>query len=196
MTPTTLFALAGVAPAIPPLAAATVVLIDYQNEYVSGPLALPGIEAAVANARRLLAAARAAGARIVHVAHKGAAGGLFDRSAPRGGFIAGLEPETGEAVVEKTRPNGFSGTDLAARIGRAGTPVVVAGLMTHNCVSSTVRAALDLGYPITLVGDACATRDLPGFGGGVVAARAVHLATLAALADRHGRVAFTAEVTG
>lgn len=196
MTPTTLFALAGVTPAIPPLADAVVVLIDYQNEYLDGPLALPETEAPLDNARRLLAAVRAAGARIVHVAHKGAPGGLFDRAAPRGGFIPGLEPEDGEAVVEKTRPNGFSGTDLAARIGAAGTPIVVGGFMTHNCVSSTVRAALDLGYPITIVGDACASRDLPAFGGGVVAAHAVHAATLAALADRHGRVAFTAEVAG
>jgi nicotinamidase-related amidase len=53
------------------------------------------------------------------------------------------------------------------------------------CVSTTTRAALDLGYRSTVVASATATRDLPHpTGNGVVPARNIHEAALAALADR------------
>ena len=52
------------------------------------------------------------------------------------------------------------------------------------CVSSSVRAALDLGYRATLVAGAAGTRDLPLPGGGVIDAKSLHNASLAALADR------------
>lgn len=183
----TLFELAGLNPAPPPLAQASLILIDYQNEYLEGPLALTGAAEAVERAKALLAAARAAGARIFHVAHKGGPGGPFDRAAHRGAFIAGLEPAPTEAVVEKPRPNAFSGTPLAELLGAEPAKLIVLGFMTHNCVSSTVRAALDLGHGITVAGDACATRDLP-LAGGVVKAEELHRAELAALADRHACV--------
>lgn len=187
MPPVTLFALAGRQPVPPSLANSALVLIDYQREYLAGPLALPGAEAALGRVEVLLEAARAAGARIVHVAHKGAPGGLFDRAGERGAFIAGLEPRGEERVVEKTRPNAFSDTGLAALVGPAGTAVILAGFMTHNCVSSTARAGLDLGYAVTVAGDACATRDLPA-GEGIISAADLHRAELAALADRHAGV--------
>ena len=40
------------------------------------------------------------------------------------------------------------------------TELVVCGMMTHMCVDTTVRAAKDLGYLVTLISDACATKDL------------------------------------
>ncbi|WEX86367.1 cysteine hydrolase [Sinorhizobium garamanticum] len=186
--PFTLFSLAGREPAPPALGDATLILIDYQNEYLSGPLTLVDAEAAVERAGVLLAAARQAGAKIIHVAHRGAAGGPFDRATERGAFIDALKPLPAEAIVEKPRPNAFSGTGLADLVGPSGTKVVIAGFMTHNCVSSTARAALDLGYEITIAGDACATRDLPS-ATGIVSARDLHVAEVAALADHHACVA-------
>ncbi|MBP1887509.1 cysteine hydrolase family protein [Sinorhizobium mexicanum] len=193
-SPFTLFSLAGREPVPPALGEATLILIDYQNEYLSGPLTLVAAEAAVGHAGVLLAAARQAGAKIIHVAHKGAAGGPFDRAAERGAFIDTLKPLPSEAIVEKPRPNAFSGTGLADLVGPSGTKVVIAGFMTHNCVSSTARAALDLGYEITIAGDACATRDLPS-PAGPVTARELHIAELAALADRHACVTDVATLT-
>ncbi|MGL4242285.1 MAG: isochorismatase family protein, partial [Beijerinckiaceae bacterium] len=58
----------------------------------------------------------------------------------------------------------------------------------------TCRAALDLGYPVTLAHDACATRDLPAPGGGVISADALHRAELAALADRFVVLSSTADL--
>jgi hypothetical protein len=56
-----------------------------------------------------------------------------------------------------------------------------------------VRAALDLGFRSTVVADACAARDLPS-PGGVIPARALHEAELAALADRFAGVFTAAEI--
>ncbi len=191
--PKTLFAIANRAPRPPRLADATLILVDYQNEYLDGPLALTGARQAIERAERLLATMRQAGGRVVHVAHKGAPGGLFDRSQARGAIVAALAPLAGEAVVEKPRPNALSGTDLAALAGPPGAALIFAGFMTHNCVSSSVRAGKDLGYAMTVAGDACATRDLP-CPGGVIRARDLHAAELAALADHHAGVFDVAEL--
>ena len=186
--PLTLFQLAGREIKPPRLADAVLILIDYQNEYLEGPLKLHGCDEAVDLAAALIAAARAAGSTIIHVAHRGAPGGLFDRGHHRGAIIDALSPRSSEAVIEKIRPNGFSETGLAECIGSSGASIILAGFMTHNCVSSTARAALDVGYQITVAGDACATRDLPS-PNGVIAAADIHDAELAALADRHACIA-------
>ena len=193
MPPVTLLSLAGRIPAVPTLADAALVLIDCQNDYLKGPLALPDVGPAVANAARILAAARAAGTRIFHIVQKGSSGGLFDRTNWGGAIIAELEPRPGEAVIEKPRPNSFSGTSLETAIGKQGAELIFVGFMTHMCVSTTVRAALDLGFRSTLVSDACATRDLPS-PGGIIPAKALHEAELAALADRFAGVFATAEI--
>ena len=183
-------------PAIPArLGVAPLVLIDCQNDYLTGPLALAGMAAAVEAAGRLLDAARARGSAVIHVVQRGTAGGLFDLDGPGGAVIDRLAPLGGEAVVIKTRPNGFSDTTLLERLGEHGDGMIVAGFMTHNCVSSTVRAALDFGFLPTVATDATATRDLP-CSGGVVTAAALQRAELAGLADRHAVVVGVAELVG
>ena len=91
-TAKTLLQLAGADLNPPRLADAALVLIDIQNEYLAGPLALPDAEPAIARAAALLARAREAGAAIIHIAHRGKAGSLFDRSADRGAIVAELSP--------------------------------------------------------------------------------------------------------
>lgn len=177
------------------LGAAPLVLIDCQNDYLSGPLALACIDAAVEATGRLLGAARARGSKVIHVVQRGSAGGLFDLDGPGGAIIDLLAPWASESVVVKTRPNGFSDTTLLTELGETGGGMIVAGFMTHNCVSSTVRAALDLGILPTVAANATATRDLP-LSGGIVTAAEIQRAELAGLADRHAVVVTVAELTG
>ena len=88
-------------------------------------------------------------------------------------------------MVAKSLPNAFAGTDLDERLRAFGRKeLIVGGFMTHMCVSSTVRAALDLGYRCTVVAGATATRDLPDGQGGVVEAGTLQRAELSALSDR------------
>jgi nicotinamidase-related amidase len=188
--PKTLLELAGADLSLPQLSDCCLVLIDLQNEYRAGPLALPAADAAIASTARLLARSRAAGAKIIHVAHKGRAGGLFDREAERGAIVAELEPMPGEPVVEKTLPNAFAGTDLKERLAAAERKnVVLAGFMTHMCISSTARAALDLGFRVTIDAESCATRDLPDGRGGAIAAKTIHDVALVELSDRFAIIA-------
>ena len=189
-TAKTLLQLAGADLNLPRLADACLVLIDFQHEYLAGPLALPDANAAIANAARLLARARSAGAEVFHVAHKGRPGGLFDRDAERGAIVSALAPLDREPVVEKELPNAFAGTDLLARLAATGRKnIVLAGLMTHMCVSSTARAALDLGFRLTIDGGSCATRDLPDGRGGTIGAATIHEVALVELSDRFAIIA-------
>lgn len=196
--PKTLLEMAGASLSPPPLGDCAVLLIDFQNEYVDGKLALPDARSALAAAGRLLARARSVGVPVVHLAHKGRPGGLFDRDAHAGRIADAVKPQDGETVIEKGLPNAFAGTGLDAVLGQLGCKTIaVAGFMTHMCVSSTVRAALDLGYRSVVVADATATRSLPAAAGGeAISADSIQAASLAALADRFAIVIEASEDLG
>ncbi len=85
--PKTLLEMAGADMTPNALSDSALILIDYQMEYVTGGVPLPGVDAALAEAGRVLARARAADAPIVHIVHKGQAGGAFDLDGA-GGQIA------------------------------------------------------------------------------------------------------------
>ncbi|MEO9874762.1 MAG: cysteine hydrolase family protein [Anderseniella sp.] len=188
--PTTLLQLAGADLEPPKLGDACLVVIDMQNEYLDGPVALPEAEAAITHAQSLLAKARDAGSCVVHIAHKGRAGSLFDRDAERGRIVDELTPLSHETVIEKALPNAFAGTELADLINKTGrNDVIIVGFMTHMCVSSTARAALDLGLRVTIDAGSCATRDLPDGRGGRIDAATLNDVALVELSDRFAVIA-------
>lgn len=187
--PTTMFHLSGRSYPPAKLGQASLIIIDAQKEYLSGPLALSGMDEAVANIGKLLAAARKAGRPIIHVRHLGTVGGLFDPQGPRGHFIPGLEPQGDEIIIEKRMPNAFKNTKLHETLQELGhLDLIVCGFMSHSSVSTTVRRAKDYGYRCTLAEDACATRDL-SFKGGVIPAAQVQQTELAIMADNFACVA-------
>ncbi len=187
--PKTLLAMAGVENRPHPWHDSVLLLIDMQNEYRSGKLPLPGVEPALAEGAALLERARSAGTPVVHVQHEGKPGGAFDPGSEAFALADPVAPREGEGRVRKALPNAFAGTDLDALLkGYGRKNLIVGGFMTHMCVSSTVRAALDLGYGSTVVAAACATRDLPDGVGGVVPSDQLHRAELAALSDRFAMV--------
>ena len=179
----TMFQLTGRGYAAANLSNASLLIIDAQNEYLSGPLALAGMEAATANIALLLEAARKAKRPVVHVRHLGTVGGMFDPQGPRGEFIAGLEPTGDEVIIEKRMPNAFNDTGLQSALEKLGPlDLIVCGFMSHSSVSTTVRAAKDSGFRCTLVEDACATRDLPT-ANGVISAADVQRTEMAIMND-------------
>lgn len=177
------------------LTGATVIIIDAQNEYVDGQLPLHRIGQAVDKLAELIDRARKAGSPIVHIVHKGRAGGLFDPDGSGGKMIERVLP-SGETVISKTLPNAFAKTDLDAQLKAIGNDaIIIAGFATHMCVSATTRAALDLGYRTTVVADATATRTLPDpTGKGDIDAQDVHRVALAELADRFASVVHLNEI--
>ena len=187
----TMFQLTGRGYAAANLSNASLLIIDAQNEYLSGPLALSGMEAATANIALLLEAARKAKRPVVHVRHLGTVGGMFDPQGPRGEFITGLEPTGDEVVIEKRMPNAFNNTGLKEALEKLGhLDLIVCGFMSHSSVSTTVRAAKDYGFRCTLVEDACATRDLPT-ANGVISAADVQRTEMAIMNDNFATLAQT-----
>ncbi|MBS1882159.1 MAG: cysteine hydrolase [Actinobacteria bacterium] len=179
--------------ALAPLSASTLVLIDAQRTYTTGPLELDGIGASIDHAAELLARARAAGAPVVHVQHDAGEGSLFDVGAESGAIVEALAPREDEATVVKAHPNSFFDTGLEQLLGDRSRPLVIAGFMTHMCVDATSRAAFDLGYSVNVVAAATATRPLPGLAGEVPAAT-VKSAALAALGDAFAVVVETEDL--
>ena len=173
------------------------VLIDLQNDYFpGGSMELHGADAAVAQAATLLQAFRQRSAAVFHIQHIARRPGatFFLPGTPGAEIHAAVRPREGETVVVKHFPNSFRETPLLDALRAAGaSQLVIAGMMTHMCVDSTVRAAADLGLPCALAQDACATRDLQ-FGGQHVAAAQVQLAYLAGLNGLFARVLPTREL--
>ena len=167
----------------------SLIMIDCQNTYREGIMRLEGVEAAMAEAARLLARARAAGIPIFHIMHDAGEGSPYDVHAEIGQISEQVAPVAGEPVIVKNYPNSFVGTDLDARLREApGRDLILAGFMTHMCVNSTARGAFNLGYRPTVVASATATRELPGAGGVPVPAQALQAASLAAIGDLFGVV--------
>ena len=193
--PQTLLKMVGVKSEASHLSDSVVVIIDAQREYVDGKLRLDGIDASLKEASIMLERARKAGTPVIHVVHKGKPGGvLFNPDGPYFEIASAVAPKQDEPVVVKTLPNAFAGTKLEDLISKTGRKnLIVIGYMTHMCVSTTVRAALDKGYRTTVVAGATATRDLPDGSGGTVSAKDVQRANLAALADRFATVVQSAK---
>lgn len=149
-----------------------------------------------ANGLALLAAWRRAGGPIIHVRHDSVEPGSTLRPGQAGhAWRPGFGPRGDEPVLAKSVNAAFIGTDLDLQLRRLrADAVVVFGLTTDMCVSTTVRVGSNLGWPMIVAGDACATFDLPDGRGATLPAdtvQAVHLGTLRA---EFARVLTTAEM--
>jgi nicotinamidase-related amidase len=180
-----------------PMPDTALLVIDIQNDYFpGGAMELEGADAAGAKAGAAIAKFRKEGKPVLHVRHLSVRpGSTFFLPGTKGAEIhAAATPAGGETVIEKNFPNSFRNTDLKATLDKLQIKnLVVAGMMTHMCVDASVRHAADLGYKITLLGDACATRA-QSYGGEKVPARQVHAAFLAALNGFYAKVVDTHEL--
>ncbi|MEU9608847.1 isochorismatase family protein [Streptomyces sp. NPDC048057] len=188
---TTLREVVGLDGRLPALADATLVLIDFQNTYRTGVMALEGVDEALTAGARLLAAARAQGTPVVHVVNDGGEGTPYDVRAEIGAISPEVAPVDGEPVIVKKFPDSFVGTDLEQVLNDLGSgpDLVLAGLMTHMCIASTAQGAFNRGYRPTVVAEATATRALTAPDGTVLPAATLHTAALTTIADLFGLVA-------
>ncbi|OQV15898.1 putative Uncharacterized isochorismatase family protein YddQ [Hypsibius exemplaris] len=134
------------------------VVIDVQNEYISGKFLIeyPPVESSLANIKKALDAAEKHGIPVVMVQH------VLPESAPifaRGSHGVKLHPSIASRpyahFVEKTLPSCFAGTDFGAWLtaNKIDTLTIV-GYMTHNCDDSTMREAFHAGYEVEFLHDA------------------------------------------
>lgn len=179
------------------MAKRALIIVDLQNEYqADGKLPLEQLEQAVANAKRVVNAARDTQDMIVHVRHEtpGSDDAAFAVGSSGTEIIKAVAPIEGETVLTKHYPNSFRDTGLKSLLDDAGVgDVVIVGAMSHMCIDATARAAFDFGYGVTVVGDACATRAL-SIDGIDVPAALVHAAFMAALAFAYAKVVSTTDL--
>ena len=106
-----------------------------------------------------------------------------------------VKPAPGELVLVKNVNSAFIGTDLKERLDQADVKtVVIVGLTTNHCVSTTARMAGNYGYRVILVSDATATFDRVGINGEKYDAETMHLTSLASLNDEFATVVNTEDL--
>ncbi|MGW4744954.1 isochorismatase family protein [Streptomyces sp. NPDC004290] len=192
---TTLRDVIGLPQELPRLGESALIMIDFQNTYRTGVMRLDGAERALAAGARLLAAARAAGAPVVHIVNDGGEGTPYDIRAEIGAISDEVAPVEGEKVVVKQYPNAFHATDLEETLQDLGVTgdLVIAGFMTHMCVLFTAQGAFNLGYRPTVVAEATATRPLEAPDGSVQPSEVLQAASLTTVRDLFGTVARTVD---
>jgi len=155
-------------------------LIDIQNIYFTpGPFLLYKPKAAAKNASVLLDQFRREGKIVVHVKHD------FKMFAEIHKIV---EPLPGEKIIYKKNPSSFLNTDLQEYLSSQGIEkLIVAGMMSHMCVDTTVRACQDYGYEVVVIEDACTTKNL-SFNGYEIDAITVHHAFMASLDEMFAKV--------
>lgn len=149
-------------------------LVDFVEAYFepSSPL-FAGVDATLASALRVLAAARRAGIPVIltNVQYQkgGANGGVFFRKVPAlgsfevgnplGAWPKGLKPEPGELVISKQYPSAFFGTSLASTLTANGIDTtIITGVTTSGCIRATCIDAVSHGFIPIIVEEAVGDR--------------------------------------
>ena len=175
---------------------ATLLVIDLQvgfDDPARGPRNNPDAERNVA---ALLATWRAAGAPVIHVHHDSPdVSGYLRRGTPGNAVKPEARPRAGEKIYRKSVNSAFIGTKLESDLRRAGVrTLVIVGLSTNHCISTTARMAGNLGFETFVVADATATFDRAGLDGTIRCAADVHAAALSDLQDEFAQIVHTRSV--
>jgi nicotinamidase-related amidase len=146
--------------------------IDAEHAHAARPYFYDRLAATVLpHQRSLLAAARRARVEVLHTLIESLTQDGRDRSldhklsdihvpkgAPEGRILDEVAPRADEIVLPKTSSGVFNSTNIDYVLRNLGVRfLIVAGVVTDQCVDMAVRDAADRGYYVTLVGDACAT---------------------------------------
>lgn len=138
------------------------VVIDVQNEYVTGhlPIVHPAVESSLERIGAAMDAATAAGIPVVVVRHNEPEG-LFVTGTPEWQLHPAVAGRPHDVLIDKALPGSFTATELESWLRERGLErLAVAGYMTHMCVDTTSRQAMHLGFEVTVLDDATGTIDV------------------------------------
>jgi len=172
------------------------IVVDVQQAFLDSRFGERNNLRAESNIARLLAAWRSSGRPIRHVVHDSVEPNSLLRPDSSGNAIQAVAtPKAGEPVYRKHVNSAFIGTKLEGdlRHDRIDT-VVIVGLTTNHCVSTTARMAGNLGFKTFVVSDATASFARPALDGTLRPAEDVHSAALSDLDGEFATVVDTAEV--
>jgi nicotinamidase-related amidase len=166
-------------------------LIDFQNEYFDGKLALPDARKALEQGRKLLEFADWNGMSVAHVLHVNPTEApIFAQDSKGARVVDDIRPDERHVVLHRHTVSIFAGTELNARLKEAGVEtIIIAGLMTHASVATAAREAALLGYEVIVASDAVATRSVDAWDrDGMIPHDVLNRAALAGISDAFGSV--------
>ena len=171
-------------------------IIDVQMGLDAPQLGKRNNQDAESNMATLLAKWRKSSGTVIHVKHNSTEPNSTLRPDQPGNEIKAIvQPEAGERLFEKTVNSAFIGTELQNHLEELEIQdLVVVGLTTDHCVSTSVRMAANLGFNVWLVEDGTATFDRTGFDGVYYSAEQMHAINLASLNGEFCTVVKTADV--
>lgn len=175
---------------------AALIVIDVQQAFNDPSWGQRNNHRAEDNIGALLAKWRETGRPLFHIQHRSQrADSLFHPDAPGFKVKPQAQPLAGEPVLFKNVNSSFIGTDLEQRLRAAniGT-VVICGITTDHCVSTTTRMAGNFGFDAYIVSDATATFERTGPDGRHYTAQEMHDTALASLHREFATVVDTATV--
>jgi len=104
-------------------------------------------------------------------------------------------PKVNEVVIKKSVNSAFIGTNLKEKLDNGDiNQLVIVGLTTDHCVSTTTRMAGNYGYETFVISDATATFNRKGVNGQVFSAQLIHETALASLKDEFATIMTTKEI--
>ncbi|MBI1730503.1 cysteine hydrolase [Candidatus Acetothermia bacterium] len=167
---------------------AALILIDVQKGFDDPKWGARNNLDAEKRMAQLLEAWRGAGRPVFHVQHLSRMAGSPLRPGQKGCEIKEIVmPLDREPVIQKHVNSAFIGTALEYRLLESGIEaVVLAGLTSDHCISTTARMSANLGFETFVVSDATATFDRTGPNGKHYAADQIHELALVSL---HGEFA-------
>jgi nicotinamidase-related amidase len=183
--------LLGVPPSTASPSDSVLIIIDAQNEYSSGKLAVTNAEASGKVIASLLEKYRSANGKVVHVLHKTPDGApIFTPGTELAEEFSSLKAKDGEELIWKMHPGSFAETNLDEVLKKWEIKkLVLVGYMAHVCVSTTARQAAQRGYDVIVVEDGIGDRDIPGVKGDELTK-----VTLAELGDVFATVVKSADI--
>ena len=156
------------------------VIVDAQKAFMSGDGAVPASEEVVRSLGELLRRARERGAVVVHLQNDRPLGTVDEPHQPGWDLYFAAHSCDREAVIRKTKDDGFDDTPLAELLNRHGVQrLCIGGVMSEMCVAATARTALARRLGVVMPHDAHATYDIgaaPGISAEVPAAMASRVA--------------------
>lgn len=171
-------------------------VIDVQKGLDNPALGERNNPEAESNIALLLAHWRQQELPVVHVQHCSTEhGSLLQPELPGNAIKPEAQPLAEEKLFSKTVNSAFIGTGLESYLQEQGiNSLIVVGLTTDHCVSTSVRMASNLGFEVTLVSDATATFERTGYNGVRYSADDMHTVNLVSLDGEFCTVRTTAEM--
>lgn len=175
---------------------AALILIDVQMGFQDPSWGKRNNPEAEANILKILHHWRATGQPVIHIRHDSASPDSALHPSQEGNA---LQPKTapiaGEKLFSKSVNSAFIGTDLESYLhDQKISDLVIVGLTTDHCVSTTTRMAGNLGFQVKLVADATATFDRSDRSGANYDAETIHRIHLASLDGEFCTVVTTGQV--